>query len=206
MTDNKASITEIVPALSKITDHKLNGTNYLEWSMQIRVYLRSVEKDDHLTMETPDDETRKSWIRDDARLFLQIRNSIDSEIVGLLNHCEFVKELMDYLEFLYSGKGNLSRMYDVCKAFYRAEKEAKSLTTYFMDFKKTYEELNVLLPFSTDIKAQQTQREKMAVMSFLAGLPSEFEIAKSQILSNSEIGSLQEVFSRILCTEGTSSI
>ena len=75
-----------------------------------------------------------------ARLFLQIRNSIDSEIVGLLNHCEFVKELMDYLEFLYSGKENVSRMYDVCKAFYRAKKEAKSLTTYFMDFKKTYEE------------------------------------------------------------------
>ncbi|RVX07978.1 hypothetical protein CK203_014828 [Vitis vinifera] len=46
----------------------------------------------------------------------------------------------------------------------------------------------------------------MAVMSFLAGLPSKFEIAKSQILSNFEIGSLQEVFSRILCTEDTSSI
>ena len=91
-------------------------------------------------------------MRDDARLFLQIRNSIDSEIVGLLNHCEFVKELMDYLEFLYSGKGNMSRMYDVCKAFQCAEKEAKSQTTYFMDFKKTYEELNVLLPFNTDIK------------------------------------------------------
>ena len=48
-----------------------------------------------------------------------------------------------------------------------------------MEFKKTYEELNMLLPFSTDITVQQMQREKMAVMSFLAGLPSEFEIAKS---------------------------
>ncbi|KAL6347635.1 hypothetical protein AAG906_026163 [Vitis piasezkii] len=46
----------------------------------------------------------------------------------------------------------------------------------------------------------------MAVMSSLAGLPSEFETAKSQILSSSEIGSLQKVFSRILRTECTSSI
>ena len=38
----------------------------------------------------------------------------------------------------------------------------------------------------------------MVVMSFLSGLPSEFEIVKSEILSGSDIGSLQEVFSRVL--------
>ncbi|KAK3015726.1 hypothetical protein RJ639_005926 [Escallonia herrerae] len=96
-----------------------------------------------------------------------IRNSIDSEVLDLINHCEFVKELMDYLEFLYSGKGNVSRIYDVCRAFYRPEKETKTLTAFFMDFKKTYEELNVLLPFSSDIKVQQAQREQMAQNSVL---------------------------------------
>ncbi|KAG8661786.1 hypothetical protein MANES_01G039012v8 [Manihot esculenta] len=41
----------------------------------------------------------------------------------------------------------------------------------------------------------------MAVMSFLAGLPPEFETAKSQILSDSEISSLHDVFTRVLRTE-----
>ncbi|XP_022869012.1 cytokinin dehydrogenase 5-like [Olea europaea var. sylvestris] len=113
---------------------------------------------------------------------------------------------MDYLEFLYSGKGNVSRIYKVCKAFYRAEKETKSLTIYFMDFKRTYEELSMLLPFSTDVKVQQIQREQMAVMSFLAGLPPEFKMSKSQILSSSEIPFLQDVFSRVLRIENTSPI
>ncbi|RVX21101.1 Retrovirus-related Pol polyprotein from transposon TNT 1-94 [Vitis vinifera] len=144
-------------------------------------------------------------MQDDARLFLQMKNSINSDIVGLLSHCEFVKELMDYLDFLYSGKGNVSRMYDVWNAFHCPEKGAKSLTAYFMDFKKVYEELNALMPFSPDIRVQQAQREQMAVMSFLSGLPSEFETAKSQILSGSDIGSLQEVFSRVLRTENVSS-
>lgn len=36
----------------------------------------------------------------------------------------------------------------------------------------------MLLPFSPDVKVQQAQREKMAVMSFLAGLPHGFETAK----------------------------
>lgn len=112
---------------------------------------------------------KKAWLRDDASLLLQIINSIDNEVVGLVNH-------MDYLEYLYSGKGNLCRIYEVCKAFYHSEKEAKSLTTYFMEFKKAFEELNVLLPFSADIKVQQAQREQMAIMSFLAGLTSAFEL------------------------------
>src|SRR5262249_47579164 len=112
----------------------------------------------------------KAWLRDDARLFLQIRNSIDSEVISLVNHCEFVKELMDYLEFLYSGKGNIVRIYEVCKSFYRAEQHDNSLTSYFMIFKKTFEKLNALLPLNPNVKVQQVQREQLAIMSFLAGL------------------------------------
>ena len=69
-------------------------------------------------------------------IILQIHNSIDSEVIGLINHCEFVKEVMDYLDFLCSGNGNISHIYEVCKAFYCAEKQDRTLTTYFMDFKK----------------------------------------------------------------------
>ena len=69
-----------------------------------------------------------------------------------------------------------------------------------MDYKKTYEELNVLLPFSRNVKVQQDQREKMVVMSFLAALPSEFDSIRAQILSSLEISSFQEMFSRILYT------
>ncbi|KAJ6876727.1 hypothetical protein NC651_029663 [Populus alba x Populus x berolinensis] len=96
---------------------------------------------------------------------------------------------MKYLEFLYCEKKNVSRIYEVCKAFHD-----RSLTSYFMDFKSTYDELNMLLPFSPDVKLQQSQMEKMVVMSFLPGLPSEFETAKSHILSSSKISLVQDVF------------
>ena len=96
---------------------------------------------------------------------------------------------MEYLEFVYSSKENISRMFDVCRAFYLIEKQDHSLTELFMDYKKTYEELNTLLPFSLDIKVQQDQREKMAVMGFLVALPSEYDYVKAQILSSPEISS-----------------
>ena len=117
--DNKSVVmSDVVPVMSKITEHKLNGSNYLDWSKTVRLYLRSIDKDDHLTEDPPtDDSSKQTWLREDARLFLQIRNSIDNEVVGLINHCEFVKELMEYLDFLYSRKGNVSRIYEVYKAF-----------------------------------------------------------------------------------------
>ena len=72
--------------------------------------------DYHLTKDPPTDDSKEQWMEEDA---LQIRNSIDSKVLGLVNHCEFVKELMNYLEFVFYGKGNVSRIFDVCKAFYR---------------------------------------------------------------------------------------
>ena len=69
-----------------------------------------------------------------------------------------------------------------------------------MDYKKTYEELNVKA-FSPDVKAQQDQREKMAVMGFLATLPYEYDFVKARILSNLEVSSFQEMSSQILHTE-----
>ena len=155
----------------------------------------------HLNEDPPTNDSKDRWLEDDARLFLQIRNSINGKILTLINHCQFVKELMDYLEFMYSGKGNISRIFDVCRAFYRFEKQDRLLTKFFMNYKKTYEEPNVLLPFSPDVKVQQNQREKMAVTGFLAIVPLEYDSAKTQILSSPKVSSFQETFSRILHTK-----
>lgn len=79
------------------------------------------------------------------------------------------------------AKGTYPWIYDTCQSFYRADKGGKSLTAHFMKFKKLYEELNVLLPFSADIKKQQTPREQMAIMSFFASLPPEYETASDSV-------------------------
>ena len=58
----------------------------------------------HLTKDPTVDDSKEQWIEENARLFIQIRNSIDNKVVGPVNHCEFVKELMDYLEFVFFWK------------------------------------------------------------------------------------------------------
>lgn len=95
----------------------------MDSSKIVRIYFRSIDKDDHLITDPPKDNLKLTWFWEYARLFLQIRNSIDSKVISLVNHYEFVKELMDYLDFLYSSKGNLIHMYEVYKAFYWANKQ-----------------------------------------------------------------------------------
>ena len=83
----------------------------------------------------------------------------------------------------------------MCRAFYCSEKQDRSLKEFFMNYKKTYEELNVLLPFSSDVKVQQDQRKKMTMMGFLAALPSKYDSVRAQILSSPKVSSFQETFS-----------
>ena len=131
------SALEVVPIMSKITEDKQSSPNYSDWSKTICLYLTSIYMASHLSKDPPTNDSKNQWLEDDAHLFLQIRNVIDSKVLTLINHCEYVKELMEYLEFVYFGKGNISRIFDVCRAFYRTEKQDRSLTELFMDYKKT---------------------------------------------------------------------
>lgn len=71
----------------------------------------------HLTNDPPNDDSREKWLEEDAHLFLQIHNSIENEVLSLVNHYKYVKESMDYLEFQFSEKGNISRSFMFVKPF-----------------------------------------------------------------------------------------
>ena len=67
-------ISNVIPLASKITEHKLNGSNYYDWHRTILFYLQSTDMDDHMTVDPPEDEKqKKDWLRDDAQLYLQIK-------------------------------------------------------------------------------------------------------------------------------------
>ena len=76
-------VSNIIPLASKMIEHELNGYNYYDWCRTILFYLRSTDMDDHMTKD-PSEDAKKDWLRDDARLYLQIKNSIENEILDWL--------------------------------------------------------------------------------------------------------------------------
>ena len=89
----------MVSMVSKIIKDKLIGPNYLDWSKTICLYLRSIYMASHLSKDPPTNDSKDQWLENDARLFLQICDSIDGKVLNLINHCEYVKELREYLKF-----------------------------------------------------------------------------------------------------------
>lgn len=59
------------------------------------------------------------------------------------------------------------------------------------------------IPLGLDVQVQQSQQEKMEIMSSLTRLSPQFEIVKSKILSSVDICSLHEVFTRFLCIDSS---
>ena len=53
------AVLEVVPMMSKITEHKLNGLNYLEWSKTIRLYVRIIRMVAHLTKDPPTNDSKE---------------------------------------------------------------------------------------------------------------------------------------------------
>ncbi|KAJ9535088.1 hypothetical protein OSB04_un001836 [Centaurea solstitialis] len=99
---------DLIPATTRLTDNKLNGSNFFEWSKTVRLYIRGIGMASHLTSDPPPTDNNQDPL------------------------------------------SNISRIYDICKSFHRGEQQDRSLTTYTMEFKKMYEEMNALLPLSTD--------------------------------------------------------
>ncbi|KAJ9565579.1 hypothetical protein OSB04_001545 [Centaurea solstitialis] len=120
-SSNGPRVPEMLPVGIRLTDNKFNGSNFFEWSKTIRIYLRSMGMASHLKSDPPTGKDSDSWLQSDARLYLQIINTIEPSVSSLVSHCEYVKDLMEYLDFLYSGQSNISRIYTVCKSFHRGE-------------------------------------------------------------------------------------
>ena len=107
-----ATMEVISSSSSRITDKKLEGiTNFQQWKKIVKFVLTGRNQHMHLTGPKPANDT--SWDVIDARLMGQLLNSMESNIVDLVTHIDTVKELWEYLDVLYSGQNNISRIYEL---------------------------------------------------------------------------------------------
>ncbi|GMP41884.1 hypothetical protein CsSME_00011829 [Camellia sinensis var. sinensis] len=95
-----------------MTNTTLKGSNYLQWSHTIVVFLKACGKASYLTATKPSDATKVVlWEQEDAQIMTWLWNSLALEVFTNVSCLESSKDIWDTLKELYSSEQNLSRIY-----------------------------------------------------------------------------------------------
>ncbi|KAG2729929.1 hypothetical protein I3760_01G271600 [Carya illinoinensis] len=98
---------------------------------------------------------------------------------------------------MYSGAGNITCIYELCKQFFGLKQGTLGLEEYYFQVMSICEELKMYRPITSDVSSMLKQREDFNIVRFLVGLKPEFESVRSQILASTQLPSFLDVFSRL---------
>jgi hypothetical protein len=181
-----------------MTSVKLTGKNYVYWARSVEVFLRGKGLYTHLQSGKPSDSTSSSlWDQEDNQIISLMLNSVEPHIRSSCIYLPTAKDIWDHLSHIYSGSGNITRIYEVCKQYFGLEQGAQTVDEYYNQVVAICKEWDMYQPLSTDLKKMDKQRQDVDVVRFLLGLKPEYESVRAQILGGSNLPSLPEVFSRI---------
>jgi hypothetical protein len=198
MAPNPDLITSASMVPAPMTHVKLNGKNYVYWSRSVEVYLRGKGLYSHLQLETPPENSSTSlWDQADNQIISLMLNSIEPHIGSSCLYLPTAKAIWDHLEHMYSGTGNITRIYEVCKQYFGLEQGTQTIDEYYNQVIAICKERDMYQPLSTDLKKMEKQRQDVDVVRFLLSLKPEYESVRAQILGGSDLPLLSEVFSRL---------
>ena len=92
-----------------MTSTKLKGSNYLQWSCAVLVFLTGRGIESYLTTTKPTDATKISkWIKEDAQIMTWLWNSLEPVVFNNMSYLESSKDIWDTLHLMYSSEENIT--------------------------------------------------------------------------------------------------
>jgi hypothetical protein len=99
-----------------------NGKNYSYWARSVEVFFKGKGWFPHLTSCNPEGIAPSLWEHEDNQIISFILNSIESHIGSSCIYLPIAN---------YSGVGNITRIYKVCKQYFGLEQGAQSVDEYY---------------------------------------------------------------------------
>ena len=214
MSDSKATDTsrtaeEASPAqktgdLQTIrASYRLNGRNYLKWSQVVRTYLKGKGKISHLLGTGPEktDPGFVTWDEEDSMIMSWLWDSMEPAISDTCMFLASAKGIWEYIQRTYSKARDAAQVYEI-KIKTNGMKQGDMAVTEYANFlQMMWQELDHYRVFEMkcpdDAAILKKYIEGDRVYDFLAGLNSDFDQVRLQILSKEEVPSLEETISII---------
>lgn len=183
--------------------YRLNGKNYLKWSQLVRTFLKGKGKLSHLLEIAPDSETAgfEAWEQEDSMIMSWLWNSMIPEISDTCMFLPTAKAIWDALHQTYSKVNDAALIYDIKTKTTGAKQGTKTVTEYANFLQNQWQELDYYRALDLNCSKCAVFIKKFIerdrVYDFLAGLNSEFDLVRIQILGRPEFPSLTEAISQV---------
>ncbi|XP_077215857.1 uncharacterized protein LOC143850500 [Tasmannia lanceolata] len=164
----------------QITSERLNGSNYLSWSLAVETYLLARGKVFLIEQDPPSpvDPTYDRWRQDDALIRSLLWQSI-----------------WDHAALIYSGVDNLTRLSSTYFEWIRLHRGDASLSDHYSRFISLCQQLDTYMPLTTDLAVLTRQRDQFRAVHFLESLGPEFLPFRQQLLGSGSLPSISEIYS-----------
>ena len=196
-----SSVLSPSPAIA--TEKLLGNTNYMSWSKAVELWCIGQGLHDHLTTTLDDilkdpKKDKDQWVRVDALLLSLLWQSIDPSLHPIYSHYSTCYEVWTQAKRLYTN--DIQRLYSVISNLLNLRQTGMSLTDFLGRWASLKAEYNSLLPPGQSLQDDLAQRDKFFMVCILATLGPDLTSIRDQILASPTIPSMDDVFTRLLCT------
>jgi hypothetical protein len=115
-----------------MTSTKLKGSNYLQWSHAVRVFLTACGKASYRTATKLTDATKiPAWVQEDAQIMIWLWNNLEPDVFNNVSYLDSSKDIWDTLHLIYSSGENISRIHELYQDMFSLRQGDRSVEEYF---------------------------------------------------------------------------
>lgn len=194
---------------SALTPERLDGTNYVEWSLNAQNKIRGRKRWGYVsgTKATPKDEKSEeyeTWEDENCLVKSWLLDSMTKDIRSLFIRLATAKEIWDTIKETYSVNQDASRAYQLYREIISTHQNGGSVIIYFGKLKRLWQEYdaiaNCTMECTKDVEKYNTTVNSQRVYIFLAGLDSHLDGVHGRVLATTPLPSVQVVYA-IVCAE-----
>ncbi|EOY17116.1 Cysteine-rich RLK (RECEPTOR-like protein kinase) 8 [Theobroma cacao] len=189
----------------QITQHKLNGANFLEWSQSVMLVIRGKGKLSYLTgtKVTPKEGAagHSTWESENSMVMAWLINSMEPKIDQTYLFYKTAKEIWDMAHEMYSDLENSAQCFEVRSALRSTKQGNLSVTEYFNTLTKLWQEMDMFYETNwhchEDSLKYKQMLEKERVFDFLHGLSKELDEVRGRLLGTKPFQNIREAYAEV---------
>ncbi|CAL5398026.1 unnamed protein product [Camellia sinensis] len=194
---------------SLITHERLDGTNYMEWSLNAEIKIRGRKHWGYITgtkVAPADTKSEAYEVWDDANSLVKSwpLDAMTKDIRSLFLRLPTVQKIWEAIKRTYTVEKDASKAYQLHCEVISIRQNGGSIISYFGKLLRIWQELDAIdeciMECANDILTYTTKVNSQHVYIFLAGLDSQLDGVRGRILSTKPLPNLHTVYATV-CVE-----